>query len=70
VAASYPVLLRQAGYRTGFIGKIGVVVPRGATGQMFDSFMPLNRNPYFTSSMFTQRFSVAERMAASSTRWV
>ncbi len=44
---SYPVALRRAGYRTGFVGKFGVSVPKGATGQMFDSFVPLNRNPYF-----------------------
>ena len=31
VAISYPVLLRQAGYRTGFVGKFGVDVPPGAT---------------------------------------
>jgi arylsulfatase A-like enzyme len=37
-AASYPVLLRQAGYRTGFIGKFGVRMSKGATGRMFDSF--------------------------------
>ncbi len=44
---SYPVLLREAGYRTGFIGKFGVGVPQGAKERMFDSFVPLNRNPYF-----------------------
>lgn len=44
---SYPVLLRQAGYRTGFVGKFGVNVPRGAQQEMFDYFRPLNRNPYF-----------------------
>ncbi|MGI9244396.1 MAG: sulfatase-like hydrolase/transferase, partial [Verrucomicrobiales bacterium] len=44
---SYPSQLRKAGYRTGFIGKFGVGVPRGATAAMFDSFVPLNRNPYF-----------------------
>ena len=44
---SYPVLLREAGYRTGFIGKFGVGVPQGAKERMFDDFMPLNRNPYF-----------------------
>lgn len=47
VAESYPSQLRKAGYRTGFIGKFGIGVPRGATDQMFDSFVPLNRSPYF-----------------------
>ncbi|NQU23926.1 MAG: sulfatase [Candidatus Nealsonbacteria bacterium] len=41
---SYPVLLRKAGYRTGFVGKFGV----GAEGreEMFDSFVSLG-HPYF-----------------------
>ena len=47
IDASYPVLLRQAGYRTGFVGKFGVGVCKGATDRMFDVFVPLNRNPYF-----------------------
>lgn len=44
---SYPVVLKQAGYRTGFVGKFGVGVGKGKTAEMFDSFVPLNRNPYF-----------------------
>jgi arylsulfatase A-like enzyme len=45
---SYPVQLRQAGYRTGFIGKFGVdVSPGRTTKDMFDYYEPLNRNPYF-----------------------
>jgi arylsulfatase A-like enzyme len=44
---SYPVRLKKAGYRTGFVGKFGVNVPKGAEGRMFDYFRPLNRNPYF-----------------------
>jgi arylsulfatase A-like enzyme len=47
VDASYPMLLREAGYRTGFVGKFGVGAGRGKPGEMFDSFVPLNRNPYF-----------------------
>jgi arylsulfatase A-like enzyme len=47
IDASYPALLRKAGYHTGFVGKFGVNVLRGSTGQMFDSFVPLGRNPYF-----------------------
>jgi len=45
--ASYPVLLRQAGYHTGLIGKFGVAVERGVKEQMFDYFRPLSRHPYF-----------------------
>ncbi len=44
---SYPVLLRAAGYRTGFIGKFGVGVQPGVQKQMFDFYKPLNRSPYF-----------------------
>ena len=43
----YPVQLRKAGYRTGFVGKFGVAVQRGAKAEMFDYFKPLGRNPYF-----------------------
>ena len=47
VATSYPVLLRKAGYRTGFVGKFGVGVPAGATKEMFDTFTALDRTPYW-----------------------
>jgi arylsulfatase A-like enzyme len=42
VAASYPVLLRKAGYRTGFYGKFGVRLAKGVgTGEMFDDFQSI-----------------------------
>ena len=44
---SYPTRLREAGYRTGFIGKFGVGVQQGEREKMFDYFKPLNRAPYF-----------------------
>jgi len=44
---SYPVLLRRAGYQTGFIGKFGVGVGKGVREEMFDYFQPIGRNPYF-----------------------
>jgi len=43
----YPVQLRKAGYRTGFVGKFGVAVQKGAQAEMFDYYKPHNRNPYF-----------------------
>lgn len=43
---SYPVLLRQAGYRTGFVGKLGVAVEKGVEKEMFD-FAKLTNFPYF-----------------------
>lgn len=46
IATSYPVLLRQAGYRTGFVGKLGVDISPEAV-EMFDSVEILNRTPYF-----------------------
>lgn len=48
VAASYPARLRDAGYRTGFVGKLGVSVSGGREGvaRMFDDFTPLDRSPY------------------------
>ncbi len=45
-AASYPILMRQAGYRTGFIGKYGVKMANGAPKRMFDSFKSF-RGPKF-----------------------
>ena len=45
--SSYPALLREAGYRTGFVGKFGVNVTEGMTDRMFDTFVDLFRNPYF-----------------------
>ena len=33
---SYPVVLRQAGYRTGLVGKFGVAVETGVEKEMFD----------------------------------
>jgi len=47
VDVSYPVVLRQAGYRTGFCGKFGVGVARGGREKMFDWWRPMGRNPYF-----------------------
>jgi len=44
---SYPVLLREAGYRTGFIGKFGVSTEPGAVDKMFDTYEPLRPAPYF-----------------------
>ena len=47
ISESYPALLKKEGYLTGFIGKFGVKVRKGAIETMFDSFVPLNRSPYF-----------------------
>jgi len=47
IDGSYPVVLRDAGYRTGFVGKFGVNVVSGSKERMFDWFVPLNRHPYF-----------------------
>ena len=45
---SYCTLLKNSGYRTGFIGKFGVEVQPGATDDMFDYFYPI-MYPYFRS---------------------
>lgn len=48
---SYPALLRQAGYRTGFVGKLGVEVDGRAPARMFDFYRrriaSSTRNPYY-----------------------
>ena len=48
VESSYPARLRDAGYRTGFIGKFGVGVEgkNDSVNAIFDFFKPLSRNPY------------------------
>lgn len=45
---SYPVKLREAGYRTGFFGKFGVSLEggRAAMNRMFDESQSMNRAPY------------------------
>ncbi len=45
VRDAWPRLLREAGYRTGFVGKWGVRNERGATGELWDSFRPMSA-PY------------------------
>ena len=46
VEVSYPVLLRRAGYRTGFVGKFGVAVEKDVEREMFD-WTKFTRFPYF-----------------------
>ena len=43
---SYPVLLRKAGYRTGFVGKFGIKVPEGVESEWFEYYRP-SAYPYF-----------------------
>ena len=43
---SYPTLLREAGYHTGFIGKLGVGLEKGLIGEMFDTHR-VTAYPYF-----------------------
>jgi len=42
----YPLLLKKAGYRTGFVGKYGVSM-EVRPEEMFDFFEKIDRNPYF-----------------------
>lgn len=46
-ATSYPAQLKQAGYRTGYVGKFGVEVEGDAVATTYDQFSPLNRTPYW-----------------------
>ena len=48
VEDGYPSRLRRAGYRTGFVGKLGVSIEGGRStiDEMFDSFSPMGRTPY------------------------
>ncbi len=51
---SYPALLKNAGYRTGFVGKLGVEVDGRAPERMFDFYRPRiassTRNPYYRTA--------------------
>jgi len=47
---SYPKLLKENGYRTGFVGKFGVKVPEGITEEWFDYFKPTSY-PYFKNNI-------------------
>ena len=51
---SFPVLLRKAGYRVGFVGKLGVKVEEGVEKEMFD-FLKLTWLPYFQMINGTRR---------------
>jgi arylsulfatase A-like enzyme len=43
---SYPKLLKDAGYRTGFVGKFGIKVPEEVISEWFDYYKPTHW-PYF-----------------------
>ncbi len=47
MSKSYPALMREAGYRTGFIGKYGVKTEGEPETNMFDFFKPHGGYPYF-----------------------
>ncbi len=57
---SYPALLREAGYRTGFVGKLGVKLEAGELDRMFDSATILSRNPYFKTQPDGSRQHITE----------
>ena len=46
IPTSYPVVLKQAGYRTGFAGKYGVQFAEPGLIKQFDFFRSIGRNPY------------------------
>jgi len=46
MATSYPMLLKGAGYRIGFVGKYGMAFAGKGMKEHFDFFKPIGRNPY------------------------
>jgi arylsulfatase A-like enzyme len=46
-SASYPRLLKDAGYNVGYFGKSHVKFAEGEQKKMFDQFKKIGRNPYF-----------------------
>ncbi len=59
---SYSVLLGNAGYHTGFIGKYGVVVEDYQPHELFDSFRPLDRWMYFKKQQDGSERHITELM--------
>lgn len=47
IELSYPYLLRKSGYRTGFIGKLGIFTEDEDVARLFNYFLRLERTPYF-----------------------
>lgn len=54
MAQSYPAILKAAGYRTGFVGKVGVRLKPGVSEEMFDFFQAnqasSTHQPYYRKS--------------------
>jgi arylsulfatase A-like enzyme len=46
VAASYPMVLKDAGYRIGFAGKYGMAFAKPGLRKQFDFFKKIGRDPY------------------------
>lgn len=46
MATSYPLVLKNAGYRVGFAGKYGMTYVAPGMKREFDFFKPIDRNPY------------------------
>ena len=46
MATSYPMVLKEAGYRIGFAGKYGMTYVKPGMKREFDFFEPIDRNPY------------------------
>jgi len=63
-SGSYPALLRERGYRTGLIGKLGIEL-QGGGEQHFDHFVPLTRRPYFQKQSDGTRPHVTELVTRS-----
>ncbi|QDT65712.1 sulfatase family protein [Calycomorphotria hydatis] len=60
---SYPAELKKSGYRTGFYGKFGVTVPKGAKELMFDEYEDVFRNPYWKKQADGSRRHVTDIIA-------
>ncbi len=59
---SYPVILQQAGYHTGFIGKFGVEVEGYQPHELFDDYRPLGRWMYFKKQQDGSERHITELM--------
>ena len=70
VAGTYPVLLREAGYRTGFVGKFGLKAGAGYAERAFDTWRPMMRAPYWKEQADGSRRHVTDLIGDASVAFV
>lgn len=60
--SSYPRVLRDAGYRSGFVGKFGVKMAREERATLFDTFRGMSARPYSKKMEDGSRRHISDRI--------